>query len=650
MRALAVTEVEGEVGAEYNYFGETIRRDGSGRTRYSNTYFQEYFLGKSRGYVYHPDFLHVESELKLGLSQQNLNYSSPFDESRSSSNNDTLFGYRIRGDVLRKKPISGTVSASRDERILMGLFLDRHRVVTDSYRGTIRWRMNNANMDLTLRRTETEEYGFRSRGNTRRDELLYNLRHNFGPRIRTDVRYRLQTFERSFISRTFIGDVERETDLTTQDLSIINRTAFDNANRLVLRSTFRFHDRKGTQQLRTYYAEQVLRYNAARWMRPYILGSYRRNEHVAQSINTYRGEAGFDGLLYDSLSYHMDVHGIRTDRGPFTEDRYGVTGRVNYRKRTPLGLLSAGYSATADQVERRGGRQVLQVFDERLTVQIAITTFLSEANVNIPTIRVTDTNREIVYQENFDYEIITQGNRVGIRVLPGGILPDGSTVLVDYSFESDGTDSFLGVDQSMFVRHDFDRPWKGLSLFARRSQFRTHNVDGMSASRTVEHTTNAAGVQQKVGDVTFSSEYEVYEDDFTGYDRWRNQVEGSHSLGRQTRVGWRGGVIDTWYDNNTVGNRPDSDRHLFAGAHLHQGIARAGYIRLEGRALQDTGRTERTAWGAIARVGYQWRRLNVEGGVRYEEISLFDTDHDRLQLFVGLRLSLGRRVFGGNGS
>lgn len=645
VQAVAVTEIEGEVGAEFNYFGETIRRDGSGRTRFSNTYFQEYFLGRSRGYVYHPDFLHLDGELKLGLSQQNLSYSSPFEDSRSSSDLDTIIGYRIRGDILRRKPVSATVSASRDERILMGLFLDRHRVVTDSYSGTIRWRGDSFRMDLTARRTETEEFGFRSRGSTLRDEILYNLRHEFSPRSRTDLRYRLQRYERDFTARTLTGDVERETDLTTHDLSIINRTAFDNANRLSLRSTFRFHDREGTQDLRTYYIEERLRYDAARWMRPYLLASFRRNEFRQQDINTYRGEAGFDGDLYESLNYHFDLHGTRTDRDAFTEDRYGVTGRLNYRKLTPLGVLTAGYARTLDQVERRGIAQLVPVFDEPLFVRIAVTSFLRETNIIPGSIRVTDTAGLIVYQEGFDYEVIEQGNRVGLRVLPGGLLPDGSNVLVDYSFQSDESESYLADDESMYVRHDFTRPWEGLSLYARRNTFRAHNIDGPVRPSVTEHTTNAAGLRQEWGDFAYSTEYETYDDDFSGYDRWRNQVEGTHRIASRTRWGWRAGVIDTWHDREASRDRDRSDRHLFIGTHLHSTFGRGGYWRIEGRYLEDTGRTERTTWGGIARVGWQWRRLSLEGGARYEQLSFLQSDQERLQLFAGLRLSLGRRVF-----
>lgn len=648
VRPVAVTEAEGELGVEFNYFGETIRRDGSGRTRFSNTYFQEYFLGRSRGYVYHPDFLHLDTEIKLGLSQQNLRYSSPFEESRTSNDFDTLLGYRIRGDILRKKPVSGTVSASRDERILMGLFLDRHRVVTDSYSGTMRWRGDSFRMDLTARRTETEEFGFRSSGTSIRDEILYNLRHEFSPRSRTDVRYRYQDYEREFRARTLTGDVERETDLRSHDLSMINRTAFDNGDRLSLRSTFRFHDREGTQDLRTYYLEERLRYNAARWMRPYILASIRRNEFREQSIDTYRGEAGFDGDLYESLNYHFDLHGIRTERDAFDEDQYGATGRLNYRKNTALGVVTAGYARTLDQVERSGVAQSVQVFDEPLLVRIATETFLSEVNIIPGSLRVSDTSGLTVYQEGFDYEVVERGNRVGIRVLPGGLLPDGSNVLVDYSFQSEGTESYLADDESMYIRHDFTRPWEGLALYGRRSSFRVHNLDGPAVSAT-EHTTNAAGLRQEWGDFAYSTEVEEYDDDFGGYGRWRNQVEGNHRIGTRTRWGWRAGVIDTWHDREASRDRERHDRHLFTGAHLHSTFARSGYWRLEGRFLQDTGRTERTAWGVVARVGYQWRRLSVETGARYEQLSFLQTDQERIQLFVGMKLSLGRRVFSGGG-
>ncbi len=650
VHTLAVTEVEAEMGAEYNYFGETLGGNGSGETRTTNNYFQEYLLGRIRGYGYHPRFIDYSGSLRLGLAQENLEYSNPQDGTSTSSDNDTLIGYNFRMDILKEYAASGTVSASRDERILMGLFVDRYRTETDSYSATARWRTANLGTDATVIHTDTEDFGFRSRGTSTSDALIYNLRHDIGRRIRTDIRYRLEDFERDFTSRTNTGESTRRTESLSNDLNITNRIAIDPREQLALRSTFRYQDRdgrEGIQDLRSWYLEELLRYNASRVARPYIRASARRNEYDIRTVDSYRGEAGFDGDLFESLSYHLDLHAIHTDYETFTEDRYGPTGRLDYRKLTGAGVLSAGYSRTLDQIQRSGMTGIVPIIDEPLVIRTAVATFLQETDVIASTILVTDTSSQIVYQEGFDYEVVLQGARVGLRALPGGLLPDGTAVLVNYSIDAQGDQSYLADDEAFSVRHDFSRFVKDLSLYGRRHTFRARNVDVPGDLNVVEYTDDTVGLRQGWRQFAFTTEYEMYDDDLGGYDRWLNQLEGYHDLGREIRLGWNLGSIQTWYNDDLATEEDDKDDHLFASAHLDGSFARTGYWRLEGNIMDDTGRTERTTRGLIGRIGYQWRRITLETGARFEQYDAPSNDHDRMQFFLGMKYHFGRRTYTG---
>lgn len=643
VRTFALTETEAEIGTEYHYFGETIRRDGSGRTRYSNHYFQEYIEGRVRGYGYHQRFINFSASLKLGMTQHNLHHSDPIDGDRNTSGNDGLLGYSFRADILQDNPVSGTINSSREERMLMGLFLDRYRVITDSHGGTVRWRRDGLRMDLTGTHTETEEHGFRSTGRTISDTLLFNLRHDLGHLSRTDVRYRLQSFERDFTARTHRGDVSRHTENVTNDLNITNRLSFDRADRLNLRSTLRVHDREGEQDLRTYFLEEMLRYNALRMVRPYIRGSVRRHEFAESTSDVYRGETGFDGDLYRSLSYHFDVHGTHSDHEAYKEDRYGVTGRINYRKDTGYGMLTAGYARTLDQVERTGSSALLQIFDETLVVNTAFPSFLSQPNVIAGSVRVTDTANQIVYTEGFDYQLITQGVLIGLRVIPGGILPDGSTVLVDYQVQTTADQSYIADSESIHVRHDFTRVLKELSLYGRRNSFATLDEEPDDTTGPLEYTNHLVGLRQGWRQFAFTSEYEIYDDEFGGYDRWRNQVEGNHNLSSRIRLGWSVGVDHTEFDSDFDRGDDDWSRHTFVSTHLDGTFARSGFWRVQGNVMHDEGRTERTTRGILGTLGYKWRRFTFEGGGRIESFEGTDIEQDRMQAFVGVKFNLHRR-------
>src|SRR5690606_26805425 len=209
------------------------------------------------------------------------------------------------------------------ERILMGLFIDRYRVLTESMSGTVRWRSGNLRMDLTGTRTETEETGFRSSGHTKSDTLLYNLAHDVGKRMRTDLRYRLQQYERDFTQRTAQGTVTRRNDYVTNDLNLTNRLALDPREKLTLRSTSRFNDRsanEGSSDRRTWYREELLRHDAARVARPYMMARAQRNGFATCTEDTVRGEAGADRDRFDSRSFRFHPRATRSDQDAFTED------------------------------------------------------------------------------------------------------------------------------------------------------------------------------------------------------------------------------------------------------------------------------------------------------------------------------------------
>ncbi|MDK2970505.1 MAG: hypothetical protein PWP23_260 [Candidatus Sumerlaeota bacterium] len=647
VQALAITDTSAEIGIEYNYFGETIRRSGGGRTRYSNNYLQEYYQARIRGYAYHPRFLTYSAQVKLGLSQQWLKRESPGD-STSSQDNDELVGYDLRVDLFKEHPVSGTVFARRDERILMGLFVDRYLVRTESQGATVRWRNGVAPMDLSFTRSRIDEYGADSSSTTLSDTLEYNLHHSIGKRSQTDVQYRYQSFDRDFQANTFNGDVERESELNTHTLQATNRLNLDVAGRANLRSTVRYHRQRNNQDLMTYYWQERLQLEHTENLRSYILASFLRNDYSDhRQTDTYRGEIGVDHQLFDSLKSHLDVHGRRTVTQATEEDRYGVTGRLNYRKNTALGVLSAGYSRTFDRVTRTGGDAHDDILDEAITIFIAVPAFLSRSDVVDSSIVVTDPTNTIIYNEGFDYELTHQGRRTGLRVVPGGLIADGDLVLVDYRVEIDGDIAYIADDQDVYVRHDFDRYLRGLSLYAQQHDLRARSVDAFDDNfGLVEYTDRMAGLRQEWRDFAFVSEYQDYEDDLGGFTQWRNRIEGNHRINSRIRWGWHAGINQTRYDSEREIGDDDESEYRFAGAHINGTFTRHGYWKVEARTMQETGRTERTTNGIIARVGFDWRRVTVEGGARFEEYDVFDSQRDRVQVFVRMKRTLGRRPEG----
>ena len=120
-----------------------------------------------------------------------------------------------------------------------------------------------------------------------------------------------------------------------------------------------------------------------------------------------------------------------------TEDIEGASLAENYRKRIPWGTLTvdvgAGYSVTND--ETKPGLNT--VVNESQTLADTVLTFLNNPNVVLSSVVVTNLSGAITYLLNVDYILIPHGILTEIQRLPTGAIPNATTVLVSYQFQSD---------------------------------------------------------------------------------------------------------------------------------------------------------------------------------------------------------------------
>jgi hypothetical protein len=384
--------------------------------------------------------------------------------------------------------------------------------------------------------------------------------------------------------------------------------------------------------LKTFSWRELLQLQLHRNLRTYATAGYQRTEVPGTTTDSYNAEAGIEHQLYESLRSHLDVHARRTDFDGLREDLVGATGRLDYRKQTGLGYLTAGYSRTLDYFERRGGDGIRQVLNETITLQSNQDQFLANPNVIRESIQVTDA-QGVPYTENFDYEIVESGNRTGIRLLPGGSLSPGDLVFVDYRFEFTSDIDYVADDQVFRIRHDFQKWVKGLALYYRWHDLTNHGVPERAEGTLLEFEEHVAGLNYRYKQVEWTEEATKYRSNFSDYDRLLTQFGGNHPLGKGLRWGWTAGLTLTDYKEEIPGADEDSE-FWFATTRFTGPLTKRGYWSVEGRAQKETGRTDRTVLGVLGKIGLRWRQVRVESGARFEHYDTFDNERDRSHVFV----------------
>jgi hypothetical protein len=123
-----------------------------------------------------------------------------------------------------------------------------------------------------------------------------------------------------------------------------------------------------------------------------------------------------------------------------TDIRGGVD--LKYTKKIPTGYLNLTYRYYRHSHSTDGLTGMLQVIREEHSLRDGELSLLNKPYVEEPTVQVRDASGSLIYQLNFDYILIERGSYLEIQRIPGGLIPDGGMVYVDYSYQQPGAYSY----------------------------------------------------------------------------------------------------------------------------------------------------------------------------------------------------------------
>ncbi|MCX7015119.1 MAG: hypothetical protein NTW86_21630 [Candidatus Sumerlaeota bacterium] len=631
-----LTDWGGEVGFWVDYASETQKHADAQTIQYSNLSFEEYLDYELAGYLYHPRLVDFRARFKTGLLQQTIDQQGQtFDNRAVGGSNTAVYGYDVNVQLLKRHPVSGFLLANRDRDAVRELFTDRVMLETENYGGGVNLKAGPFSMDVSYRESRVNEIGFESRSDSISRMFEYRVRNTLMDRVRSELRYRRQDYEQNFEAHGPLVSVDRQTNLQSNDVTFDNTIDLTRDRTSYLSSNVRQYDQTGTQEFSTQSWQERLNLRHSKSLDTYYMFSLLRSQLEDSDILTKRAEIGLNHRLYESLLTHVDAHWRQSDFAEVSDTQRGVTGNVNYRKTTPWGLLTAGYGRTVDQIERGGESSDRIVIDEALTMVDGVTQFLANPDVDAGSIVVTDQAGHNTFVKGFDYDVETRGNRTGLRLLLGGLLKDGDIVLVDYHYHVTGGIDYTSVDQTFNARYDFERYVRGLSLY-----YLWHDLDasGFDAGRDdlsiLIYTDNLYGASWDWDWLTWTEEYETYRSNFSNYNQLRSELEGRYRLPWSTQWSWSLGKLNVDYLDEDLGDEARYSDILYAGSTLHGRFLSNGFWELETRARKEKGLIDETLYGLLGRFGVNFRKMRVEAGARVEQRDRFDSQRDRMNLFL----------------
>ncbi len=436
------------------------RKTGDDKRKSESTVFEERARIRTSGDVYHPDFLNYDVMVGGGLAQQDIE-----SDDLSGWNSGTLDEYLLSAQLLRSKPYTATVNATKTEDLIARQFLGPLQADRKSESVSLILRPEAWPMSFQYSSSDTTQDGFDHLPSdffARQDERFrYSVDHDFSKlsHIHFD-------FDRTEARQETAGAV---VDTDTDAYTLSHGYMFGEDGKHRLDSLFNYINQTGSFEFENLRAQERLRLQHT----PSLLSKYdlqySKLEREALDSEQIRGQAGIEHRLFESLVTNLDGFISETDLGSDgTLTQYGGILGLNYRKLNPWGTLLSSYSASITRSDQTGGAGKGFVSGEAHVATDVVPIELGRTNIDISTISVhsAQVGGEF-FQEGDDYTISQSGGRVFINtIVIGGVVPpnftEGQEFFVDYEFFVEPERQEDTFRQSFSIRERFKN---GVSVF-----------------------------------------------------------------------------------------------------------------------------------------------------------------------------------------
>lgn len=458
------------------------------------------------GSVYHPNLLRFSllGDFAYGWSRQQP-------DSGADTSEMERYGH-ISGTayVFAGKPLSGTFHGSYGRSYREYDFFTRTTVEADNY-GT-RWTYREPSFDAGASLAHSDESSLASFS-------PHTSSHNDTLNLDAHRRRLYGSSSLSYTMNRASYTVEGSTPAVTDHaLTLSDGGTFGPNSRAVYTSGASFNRNESEEGV----IDQVSANASLGLAHPYGLGSsyaasYDRvmvGDFASESLS---GSASLSHQLYQSLGSSISVNDSEARSGSAgnrAESRsYGGSWSESYSKRLgSLHRLQLQGSLSLQRAEQGGNDRGV---NERHSFPVppAIESFfLNLPDVIESSIVVKDALGLRTYVRGFDYEVFPAGSRLEVRRIPGGTIPEGATVIVDYRSTPGKRGTFESVGRTYGGRLYL---WRNLlQVYGRVNESRNNATEDMNAPET---TTRVAGAVLGWRAFNASAEYQEYESDDMAY-------------------------------------------------------------------------------------------------------------------------------------
>lgn len=593
----------GKLFMESEYRDDRDSRPNRSDTTQRDLYLESGIELTGRGYIYHPNLVDWSALLRFGYTRQDISVNG---DDRNSQG--TLIGYNINTAILRTKLVGFRVFGSMTDQYINRTFsqpLDSNRR-NEGFEVIARTPIS---MNLLVEHTSSTEES----SNRRETEETYLAR--FTARDHRDTRRITElVFEHEDADQELSFQSGGPTSvialpLVRDDLTITNAWRFGSEDLPhTLDGTLRAQQQSGFIDSEFYFLTQRLTLQHSPTLSSFYIGRLQHASTQEQTEDSGYAEIGVRKSIYDSLILTGRAYGSMRTFNEGDETIYGGSFEADYRKKTPIGLYRSNLRVSREHESEQFEDGTLRILDEPITLNGVGRERLTQANVIVGTVNVTDATNTFTYVQGADYILSRIGSFTEIRRVAGGNIADGETVLVDYTIDQSEDAAFH--NDRLEWRHRIELNDIPVALYSRLRIDRDTLDDGTDPGDLEQEFRLMVGGELTLGPALLSAEYEWATFDLTPpFSAYRARATYVSSLGRDMTLNGGAHYEMTQYrDVESFGLADEEDfLETYGGFATLVAKPRSDLlVRVDARIEQTRGRDD----SLLARIGpsLSWKR------------------------------------------
>jgi hypothetical protein len=617
---LKITDVRGFVELGVENRRELRERNDEDTFDRDDWNFREILNVSTMGYVYHPRFLTFRAGSLLDLIQAN-------NRGEIESDNRTQLGGHWNLNFLKEHPWGVTLHGDVRELEIERRFQSSLDVTSQAMGAAFHYREGPLPFVASYKRRDRDGgEDIDESGDEWAVRADYDLNENSYGRleyVRTDEDIRGQ-------------DIDRDVFFAN------NRSFFGPGRSKRLNTSFRSYsqtDASGDTDL-------ITAIGLFDWLHTPTLSSsygidFQRTEREVSDTDNLNLIASVRHRLFDSLTSELEGYGRFQDASFGDVRRMGGSLRQDYTKRlADWGRLQLMFGPHAEIVQNRPEGDIGFQNDEAVVLNGVLPVRLSERNIDVSTIVVTDVSRSIIYDEDIDYMVLQRGGVTELRRLVTGDIADGETVLVDYEFGLDADNDIRdsGIDAGASITF-----FEVTRLYWQRWQSEKKVLSGDIDGRLDTIDRQTWGIRVTQSWLTSRVEWERDRSEFAPFDAF------SQSLTLSTLPGWplRGQIMGSRRKLEYVDSDEDITFVTVAGGVTLQLTPRTlldiegDYHREDWSGRDVQGLNDVDGYGVRVALTWQLRRFQLTVGGRYLMLDREeDLDEEERHVYLRVRRDL----------